>query len=339
MAIQWMDNFRAYGTDGAVLNGTQWADIGTATDPDSNAPAGSICAIMRSYSSGADSGGKFNLPTPGTHIGMAFRIWLSSFDQLPGFSFRNTGNGGLYEFYVGANGSVYVNTDQGLLADTVAPILTLNSWIHLEVRINTVTGEVAFWREGIPVSALTVTDPSPINQSVGILAFSNTSPGGATFDTGCRMKDFVAYDGATQIGPVSVLTLRPSADVSSGWTKSSGTVDYSLINEDGPPDDLGYIQAPYPPPAASIMQLENLPADIVAIRALQTQVRAAKSDGGDGNVQVSLISNGVLDDGANRPISTTFSYYTDVSETDPNTAAAWTPTAVNSAQIKINRTL
>jgi hypothetical protein len=339
-----MDNFIAYGIGVNMFDGTPWTSDGLVSvmaDPDPNAPAGSRCINMRSFSSGPNSAGRFNLPTPGNVIGAAFRIWCGGFPSggagTLGFSFRNAANGGLYEFYIGANGKLFVNSDQGLVADTVAPLLVTNTWIHLEVRINTVTGAIAVWKEGVPVAALTVVDPSPINQPIAIVAFSSSTPGSGTGDNGGRIKDVVFYDGVMQIGPVSIFSLTPNADVSSGWTRSAGATDYGLIDEAGPPVDTDYISAPHPPPAPSIMQLSNLPADIVAVRGLMSIVRAKKSDGGDGNLQVGLISGASTDEGANRAIQTTFGYHADVSELDPATGLAWTPTAVNNANLKINR--
>jgi hypothetical protein len=42
--------------------------------------------------------------------------------------------------------------------------------------------------------------------------------------------------------------------------------------------------------------------------------------------------------GSNRPITTAFTYYEDVFETDPNTGNAWTPASADAAQLKLNRT-
>jgi hypothetical protein len=69
-----------------------------------------------------------------------------------------------------------------------------------------------------------------------------------------------------------------------------------------------------------------------------TIVRAAKTDGGDGSLQVSVVSSGTAGDGTNRPITVAQTYWTDVHDLDPHTSAAWTPTTVNAAQLKINRT-
>jgi hypothetical protein len=112
-----------------------------------------------------------------------------------------------------------------------------------------------------------------------------------------------------------------------------------LLNE-SPPNDTGYIYAGDPPPAASILNVEELPAEIVGVRGIISVGRSAKSDSGDGNLQMSLSPNGTdWDDGADNPVSTAFTYYYDVSEVSPDTTAAWTPVEVNALEFKLNRTV
>lgn len=352
MSIQWMENFLAYGTGASTMyEGTGWnqdGGVAPVADPDPLAPAGSLCLPMISYSSGANSAGRLSLPSPQNTIGVAFRMWCANFlggGQVQIISFRSVGNGNIYEFRVGANGSLYLvdGASDTVIADTVAPILSLNNWIHLEMRINCATGAIAVWKEGVAVPALTFTDPSPVAGPIGIIAFARTTPGAGYGGVG-YVKDLVFYDGLgsvnnVQIGPCTVYSLVPNSDVSSGWSRTSGTTDYALVDE-RPPNDTGYISAGNTPlPAASIMGLSNLPLDVVSVRGVMTLQRLQKSDAGDAFVQVSLISGVDQDPGADRAIGTSWAYYADISEVDPASLGPWTPATVNAANIKINRTL
>jgi hypothetical protein len=114
--------------------------------------------------------------------------------------------------------------------------------------------------------------------------------------------------------------------------------DFSLLDKPGGVDDSSYIEAGDPPPAASIVELDDLPADVVSVRALMSLVRAQKSDAGDATLQVGIKSASNDDLGTDRVISTAFTYYWDLSEVDPDTAAAWTPSAVDAAQLQMDRT-
>lgn len=100
----------------------------------------------------------------------------------------------------------------------------------------------------------------------------------------------------------------------------------------------------YPTPFE--VALAPLPDDVTTIRAVIPKVRAAKIDGGDGNIQVSFgISDPSYDDGPDTPISSAFTYWGNptspfVSEVNPLTATRWAPGDFNvGARIKVARTL
>jgi hypothetical protein len=106
----------------------------------------------------------------------------------------------------------------------------------------------------------------------------------------------------------------------------------------------GGVDTIYPDPV--VVQLEPLPDDVTSIRAVIPKLRAAKVDGGDGNVQVSFgISDPSYDAGPDTPITTAFTYWGNptvpfVSEINPLSAAPWTPGEFNiGARIKVARTL
>lgn len=106
------------------------------------------------------------------------------------------------------------------------------------------------------------------------------------------------------------------------------------------PVDSSYISADDTLPAAAEVTVSALPEDTTSIRGLISIVRALNSDGGDGNLQVSLTPNGTnYAAGLDRPLTTAATYYKDVSVTSPATAAAWSISEVNSLRIKFNRTV
>lgn len=353
MSIQWMDNFQNYGTNtntGAMLDGTLWADLNgdgsdsLITDPDPNASG----QVFRPSGNGAGTNlSRLVLSTPTTKVGAAFRIWLPSLPESnnarPGFHFRTAANGipSLWMLLVAPNGALEIYKNNVFVVSTIVPTILAASWNHLEFLVDTVTGDVSVWKEGIEVADLTYTDGSPLSSVIGTLCWSTqTTSGGSTL---YYIKDLVVYDGLgsennDQIGPVSVFSLRPDGDVSSGWTRSSGAADYSLLDE-STPADTGYISADDTLPAPSIMTFEDLPVDVVSVRALMILGRMKKSDGGDGQVQMSILSNGDVAAGSDRAISTAFTYYHDIVEVDPDTAATWDPLAVNNATVQVDRTL
>lgn len=353
MAIQWMDNFQGYSTRFNMLEGSPWGVVLTdpETDPDPNAPVGSKVLRMGSSSSGPSSGQRLICTTPSNKIGVSCRIWLTSLPSgggdFPGVAFRTAGNGDLYYFYINPNGSMtlYRDSDDTIIATTPTPIIFAGSWNHFEFIVNTTTSEIEVYKEGVAISSLTLTDPSPIPASplIGMITFFGNLPAGTT-PPGYFFKDVYMYDGSgtqnnSQAGVLTILRLNPDSTASSGWVNSDGTGPAStLLNKPGGVNDTTFISADDTPPAPAVMGIDNLPADIVGVRGLVMVSRMRKSDGGDANVQMSLSRAGMDDNGSNRTITTAYSYYWDVSELDPSTSTAWTPTGVNEATFKINRT-
>ena len=361
MSIQYMENFSIYGigVSGAaeLIKGTPWTlapNDQPFPDPDG---VSTTRALRLTSNSATQCRAVLPVATDVTYV--AYRLWM---DQLPteiirapSLELRDSNNniryilrtnpvGGLTFLRVVGNYVVMTGpaiTD-AITVGTVPNVLSDGMWQHIEHFLNRTTGEFSVKVEGVTV--LTGTDAAPNTGDTGNVSFRSFFFGGSGSSTAVFIKDVVLADDAGSvnnagIGTVQVITLRPNADVSSGWTRSSGSVDFSLVDE-LVPNDSGFIQAEDDPlPAASIMELTNLPPDIVAVRALQTMVRCLKSDGGDATLVASLVSNAIDDNGASHAVSTSVGYRWDVSELDPDGGVAWTPVKVDLARIKIDRTV
>ena len=358
MSIQYMENFSIYGDIQAnLIAGTPWTlqtNDQLRDDPD-GVSGGKVLRTMTSNG----GGGRLILPTATDVIYVAWRWWIVdlpfSGDNGSSVQIRDTNADIRYLVRVTPVGSLQLVRTDGA-GDTISSVevagFTILStsgnvindglWQHCEFFLNRTTGAYTFKVEGVTI--MTGTDGAPATGDTAIVSFRNPwtnfdSPGPTTY-----IKDVVFADDAGSvnnagIGSVQVITLSPNADVSSGWTRSSGLADFSLVDE-LVPNDAGFIQAEDDPlPAASIMELSSLPPDVVAVRALQTMVRGLKSDGGDATLVVSVVSNATDDDGAAHAVGTSVGYSWDVSELDPDGGGAWTPVKVNLARIKINRTV
>lgn len=81
-----------------------------------------------------------------------------------------------------------------------------------------------------------------------------------------------------------------------------------------------------------------LPIDTTQVRAIQVYARSRKTDSGACNLQTSFHVGAAETLGADRPITTAFSYYTDVFEEDPDTSAGLTVNSITGGQFQIDRT-
>lgn len=338
---------------GDMLDGI-WGEVNTCylvNDPDPN--IGSAGRCLQVGQNALNPGRcRFILPGTRTTVGMTARLWLANIptesDRAPcPFAFRDGSNNVIIGVFVSPTGSLQVRRDSKtgtIVAQTDGPVLTANAWTHLSAKATFGTAgncAISIEREGIPI--LTATGLDFEGTTCAQVSHDNlTSP--ATFITTSYIKDSFIWDGTGTVnndhpGPVTVYRRPVDADVSSGWARSSGSSDYALLDE-SPADDADYISADDTLPAPSIMELLDLPDEVVSVRAVCMVGRMRKTDGGDCKVQMSLSPNATdWADGTDRAITTADTYWFDWSELSPDTGFPWTPIEFNDAEIKINRTL
>ena len=362
--ILFADNFQQYASLSNMLNGVyaQAANSYNGSDPPSLAtdpdPLAGGNQVLRFSASGASTGEQFHsmvryvLPAEQATVGTAFRLWM---DRLPSvqdetfiITFRDANNisqcficvttTGAIAAYRGAPNPV---SSQTLLGQTSIPVLPSNAWNHVEVKVNIhdTAGTVQVYVNGILRLNLSSLDTKATSLTTCAQIGYQSSHYLHT-KIYATLKDLVVWDTTGSqnndfIGDVNVYTLRPSADSTLNWTPSTGATGYNLI-DDTTTDDTDYISTSTA--TDSVFELTDVPGSYVAIKALVTFARMSKSDGGAANVQVGLQSGATEDTGTNWPVTTAATYWYDVSELDPNTSTAWTPTSTNAAKIRLNRT-
>ena len=353
MAVLFAEDFKGYGDQQALmLNGLWGTDgLGLVDDPDTSAPPDPVTGSKKvAYFAGYGNGMRRPFAKGAVAVaGVAYRLWL---DNLPGFTTFNArmldgGNGcrcslaitptGVIQIYNGNGGAI--GHGATLLGSTAAPVLTATAWHHIEFKVDTGAGTAEARVDGVSVLQVAGDVGTALQLGLG-----TTDDYSGTAGVYCHVKDLVMWDGSGGhnndfLGTVSVLSMWTDSDVNLGWTTSTGTTGWNLLDKAPPIDDTDYIFAPFPAPPPSTFTLSDLPLNVSSVKALITQVRARKSDGGDGNIQASLISAGSEVDGSNRPITTAFTYYEDVFETDPHSGGNWSVAAADAAEFKINRTV
>ncbi len=336
-----------YGTSKAFMTDGLWAQVTSAAelldDPDPNI-TGNVLYLGSAFA-------RFVYPAAVSTAGIATRVWIPNIpvgeSTKPAIhQYRGGSNELLVTIYITPTGGISAYRWDGasatLLGQTTGPVVTANAWRHIESKVyfDNSAGTVEVRVEGVVVLDLNTLDTNPTQCAQVAIGVSVDN---ASVNQLAYFKDVVFWDGTGSentdfVGPCGVYRLTPNADVSSGWTPSTGSDDYALVDE-APPVDSDYIYAGDPPPAASIMSMTNLPADIISVRGLVSVVRSEKSDGGDGSLQVSMSPNGTdWDDGSDDAITTAFAYTYDVSEVSPATTDPWTPVEVNAMEVKLNRT-
>lgn len=205
------------------------------------------------------------------------------------------------------------------------------------------TGTVTF--SGLPVANETVTINGQVyvfkasaSSALEVTIGADANATGANFATKVNTNSVVV----TAANVAGVVTLTA---ISGGTGGNAITLAEAATNTAVSGATLtGGVNTVYPTPVE--IQLAPLPDDVTSVRAVIPMIRAAKADGGDGNVQVSFgISGASYAAGPDTPITTAYTFWGNptvpfVSEINPLTSAPWTPGEFNiGARMKVARTL
>ena len=360
MTIQWMDNFGWCGTGSTsltyLLSGTPYTLVsgttgfpnGVIADP---VIAGAYCLQVGQVLTNYDnSDNQIAIPTPANAIGIACRWYMSGGSQRSIAQWEDSGGAILYRLVNEINGALSIYGAGALgagstpIATTTVPVLTFNTWWHVEAMVDYALGKITVFVEGTQVLVYSFTAaPGTLIYNLGFSPrYGEGSPGGTIL-----MKDYVIYDkSGTQnntvgsIGPCTVYRLALTSDVSNGWTITGAATVNAAIGGEPPADSTSYIAAGYGPfPAPAVCGIASLPTTVVAVRGVMSLQRTKKSDGGVASFQVNLKSGSSTHTGTTHNPATSYNYSWDVVELDPATGALWTPIAVNNMNVQLNRTV
>lgn len=345
MSLLWCDGFDHYGVAGNLTEGV-YADAAGIVLSTANPRTGSY--HLR-FSGGNDL--RRVLGGAKTTVGTGAVIYMSSLpnqnNQCTIFAFHDAANAAQIQIVVQTTGtiSVFRGNKATLLDTTAAPVVTAEAYQHIEcmVTFSQTVGTVEVRVNGVTVTSLTGIDTVASSLvECSQLVFCDTGSAAMTID----MDDLYAYDSNgsynnTFIGDRRVLTLKPNANtIQADWTAVGAATGYECIDDTTPDGDTTYIGASVAgsPGAISEFGLEDLPDGISAISAVYLVGMMRKTEAGDADIQMSVVSGVVEGNGTNRPITEIYTYFGDVFETDPATAAPFTPSAVDDLLIKIERT-
>jgi hypothetical protein len=339
-----------YGTTTSFLSDGMYAEVSDLVlveDPDPII-TGTVAQVSGGVVNGKSNKLRKVLPSGQATVGMGARWYLPSLPSNSAhphpFRFLDVSNNEVASVEVETTGAITVNYN-GSSFTTTGPVIVSNAWQHVEAKVfvNATTGTIQVRVEGTVVINLTALNTGTNNIAQVALCAENS---GATLMTPDHyyVKDWIIWTGAGTVnndflGSCAVYEIIPSSDDTFNWAASSGTTGFNLINESPPDDNTSYIYAVYPAPVASKFNLTDLPSTVTSVKGLYVVHRSKKTDGGDGNLQAGLVSGSSTALGTDRPLTTAYTYWADISELDPATSTAWTRISVNAAKLQLNRTL
>jgi hypothetical protein len=212
-----------------------------------------------------------------------------------------------------------------------------NVWYYLEVEVfvHDSTGSIVAYLDGD--EALSVTGADTRQQTGDDITLVRLFGAAATSANPHLMNwdDIYVNNDGTRLGPSRVDTLRPTADnADADWTPSAGADHYAVVDETTINGDTDYVSAATAGDL-DLYEMGNLGFTPDTVHAVQVTMVARKDDAEARQVRTKLRSGTTTADGTTQGMATSYLPYGDLYETDPDTAMAWTPSAVNAMQVGI----
>ncbi len=329
MALLFMDGFGG-GTDATQ----KWDITSTAYSTQTATPRtpgcyyGRLTSVRNMYKSF----------TPSSKI--VIGIGIFSPDRAWNFSFSGDGGVTTHITIVWNMGTGMLElrrgTSSGTLLVTGTQPLYQNQWNYIEasVTISDTVGEVHVRLNGSPTDEIsfvgdtknggtnTTVDKFTIYSGNGAASYINISDCYILNDTGSSNNDF--------LGDVVVRTLSPSSNGT--YTQLTGSdgnqIDNYLLVDEHPYSSTDYVGSATPGDKDTYV-FEDLPGGVATVHAVQVNGMMSKNDGGVASARYVIRSAGSDYPGTTRALTTSYTAYQELHETDPATGISWTPAAVN----------
>lgn len=348
-----MDGFDHYGTGAAaktaMLDGI-YAEVSGTTPVVTTQPRTGSASII-------NDGVRRILGSAKTVVGIGAAFYQISLPTINGrrglFDFRDAANGIQCVITVQTTGAIaaYRGTlASGTLLGTSADgVFVANSYQHVEARVffSQTVGTIEVRINGVTVLNLTGVDnvfTALVECSQVQVIPTSSGAGGNLYCDDLFCWDDLGTTNNDFLGDRRVRTIFPDANTAvADWTPVGAATGYECIDDAAPDNETTYIEAAPliespTVPLISEFGLADPPVGVGAISAVQTYVRMRKTEAGDTNVQVSVLSNGDVSAGVDRAITEAYTYYTDMHELNPDTGTPWSESSLAAAKIRIART-
>ena len=257
-----------------------------------------------------------------------------------------------YRLTNGVGGRIYVtdaNSSTVSVADApLGYVPRLNQWYRLEVRIKVGTtatnGEIAVHLDGIEIINVTGVNTQATAQTLASFTLSGlTSISNTAFIDDLVVWDNLGTINNTWLGDLRIADCLPTANgTAQDWTPNTGAA-WDAVN-DLPitaDDDTTYIASTTPAQRSrfATSAVPSTPAAAASIPAVRVHARAKDSDALNAKTFKTYIHSGATDADASTAVDPGSSAYKiilgNVRELDPDTAAAWTVSGANAAEIGV----
>lgn len=354
--IRFGDSFEHYGTtpNGGrdAMTAGYWSEVGSSA-----AGAFEISSTVArtgtkslKFSPGFSAGSvaaRFSLGgSPKATCGLGVGVFMANLPTINdslGFQFRDNTNTPILTICLQSDGSITARkgSHTGTVIDISDSILQAGTFNHIECKatFDTVAGFVEIRVNGVTKLQIGSLNLGAAGCAQCCLMCFNASGMPVTYFDDVFAWDDTGADNNNFIGPQRILTLFVDADTAQADWLPVGAVDGFNCIEDVPPDaDTTYIGSDTVGDKSDFT-VPTLPPETAEIRGVIIPVMARLDSAGIGNVLVSMISGADDAPGNDVPLTTGYSYYLNVFETDPATSARWTKAGFEAALVRVEKSL
>lgn len=279
------------------------------------------------------NGASISVPQTSGPYTIGMRVCLTStFSEQEICRFRDTGTGVQTSFWTEANGTIKAYRGGSTLIGTSSSAVTLsqNVWAYLELQlsIDATAGAIGVAINGTNVLQTTGNTKGQSSSDIGSINFGS--------NLNNYIQDIYVIDSTgsynnTYLGDCEMpVSLAKANGTYTDWTANGAATIYQSVNAATPADSTVFASDSTPGDRMSVAYPSTaLTSNIVGVCHVS---RMNKSTSGTRTVSQVVTNNGVDQVASAVSLATSYTYYLQVSETDPNTGAPWTQAGFNTIQ-------
>ena len=333
MALLFFEGFDHYGNGSTIPTASKWGLVDTHStlcNADSGSARTGLCGARISYAAE-----------------MITQPFTVSGGVILGFAMRNRDSWNLKEIFqiyesstlhlslvVDATGKLLVKRGDGTTLATGTTVLALNNWYYIELKatIHDTTGSFTLKIDG--TNELTASSQDTRNGGTGVWDRIRLQGAGSfNYDIDdiyiCDTSGSAPWNDFLGNCKVDMLMPQTGNGTNAGLTPSTGTDHGALVDENGP-NTTDYNSSA----TVGTKDTYNYPSLALTgiILGIQTNLYAAKSDAGARTICAVVRAGGTDYDGAAVSPLTTYRYFTEVRQINPNTGVAWTSSDITALE-------
>jgi len=270
-------------------------------------------------------------------VGFAFKPVSSPsssnvFMEFTNGDYPSTGHAALYFDSVNLNMDLY--TGGSLRGSTSAWVLGEWRYVEIKIKVGDPTGTYEVKIDGVTELSDTNADvlASGGEDKISIVRFGVAGSIGTNELDDVYMLDTAGSVNNDFLGAVTVETLAPTADGNTtNFTRSSGVANYEMVDDAAPDGDSTY-NSSSTATNKDTFTFEDLTTVAGTIHGVQTYINGRKQDAGLRELSDVIRHSAVDYDGSSTALNQGYYKHTDIHETNPGTATAWTVSDVNGAE-------